>query len=709
MSNKECLENNTESSGGNTKKTLYEKIASLMEKAQELSTLCDVQPGIVIYTPGEDILWPTASQAKERFQNYLSFRWDTRNDNLVTHETNLEKKKKAQEENIRIMEQENEEKEMELLFNEVIDGKSYLELDARELKGMIKLIALKKTKVDERKKQLQEEDQPIKGLGGCLVINGLSEKKKEWRCAAGFVVVMENKFDALEEEEEKKETTDKKGHQGEEKDKMIDENKVDKKRDINQSASSSSGQKDRQTESQSSIAGRGGNSIEISSEENETVVEDTPNSTRSTNQKGNDISKEKATRKNKEEDMQDKDESLKKAPDLMEEREDQIQERRELEKDENMEYNIQQISKAGDLSPRHMDSLKNEEIEDPLIIGGDFNVIINEEEKLGGLAFMQGEAIDFAICINNCALEEVKFTGSRYTWWNGRIVEDSIFKRLDRILVNQAFITIFPSSKIHHLIRQGNPFMEFQAKLKRVKKALTSWSKSTFGNIFQQIVTIEDIIKAREVQLEIDPSIENRAELNKIEAELKKYLEVDEEYWKQKEEAEVLSRGLNKLHTDPQYKGYGLPKWSPEINHLSYADDTILFGSSDKGSIIKMMKVLTDYEKVSDGASKRIRRNHDGDLMYAEAQGLGVMTNMEAELIIAGLKYCVGRGYYTCIRMEMMKTIRGEWKIPWEMIEEIKEIASQFHSATKHGKDNNTEYGQESATNNKSENKQQPQ
>jgi len=33
---------------------------------------------------------------------------------------------------------------------------------------------------------------------------------------------------------------------------------------------------------------------------------------------------------------------------------------------------------------------------------------------------------------------------------------------------------------------------------------------------------------------------------------------------------------------------------------------------------------------------------------------------------------------------------------------------SQFHSATKHGKDN-TEYGQESATNNKSENKQQPQ
>ncbi|WMV10306.1 hypothetical protein MTR67_003691 [Solanum verrucosum] len=69
---------------------------------------------------------------------------------------------KAQEENIRKMEQENAEKIMELLFNAVIEGKSVFELDVRELKDMIKLIALKKTKVAERKKQLQEEDQPIK-------------------------------------------------------------------------------------------------------------------------------------------------------------------------------------------------------------------------------------------------------------------------------------------------------------------------------------------------------------------------------------------------------------------------------------------------------------------------------------------------------------------------------------------------------------------
>lgn len=53
--------------------------------------------------------------------------------------------------------------------------------------------------------------------------------------------------------------------------------------------------------------------------------------------------------------------------------------------------------------------------------------------------------------------------------------------------------------------------------------------------------------------------------------------------------AEVLSTGLNSLHTDRQFKGYGLPKWSPEINQLSYADDTILFCSGERASFIKMM------------------------------------------------------------------------------------------------------------------------
>ncbi|WMV41297.1 hypothetical protein MTR67_034682 [Solanum verrucosum] len=80
----------------------------------------------------------------------------------------------------------------------------------------------------------------------------------------------------------------------------------------------------------------------------------------------------------------------------------------------------------------------------------------------------------------------------------------------------------------------GTSFIEFHVKIKKVKKALAEWSKDVFGNIFQQIATIEDVIKVKEAQLEIQPSESNRTELSKVEAELKKYLTLEEDFWRQK-------------------------------------------------------------------------------------------------------------------------------------------------------------------------------
>lgn len=90
----------------------------------------------------------------------------------------------------------------------------------------------------------------------------------------------------------------------------------------------------------------------------------------------------------------------------------------------------------------------------PWMVGGDFNVILNEEEKLGGLDFTQQEAIDFSQCMSVCA--EVNFTGSKYTWPSGRTNEVCIFKRLDRVLVNMEFNVVFPTVKVHHLIHRGS-------------------------------------------------------------------------------------------------------------------------------------------------------------------------------------------------------------------------------------------------------------
>lgn len=42
----------------------------------------------------------------------------------------------------------------------------------------------------------------------------------------------------------------------------------------------------------------------------------------------------------------------------------------------------------------------------------------------------------------------------------------------------------------------GNSFSEFHEKLKKVKISLIEWSKKTYGNIFERINTLEDIIGA---------------------------------------------------------------------------------------------------------------------------------------------------------------------------------------------------------------------
>ncbi|XP_060170510.1 uncharacterized protein LOC132601447 [Lycium barbarum] len=63
--------------------------------------------------------------------------------------------------------------------------------------------------------------------------------------------------------------------------------------------------------------------------------------------------------------------------------------------------------------------------------------------------------------------------------------------------------------------------------------------------------------------------------------------------------AEVLSRALNSLFENNDFRSYGMPKWSANLNHLAYADDIIIFSSADARSLDLIMEVLYAYEQVS--------------------------------------------------------------------------------------------------------------
>ncbi|XP_060200458.1 uncharacterized protein LOC132628710 [Lycium barbarum] len=173
----------------------------------------------------------------------------------------------------------------------------------------------------------------------------------------------------------------------------------------------------------------------------------------------------------------------------------------------------------------------------PWLIGGDFN-----------------EYEDFACCVNSCELFEVNFKGNPFTWWNGRTNGECIFKRLDRILVNDPFQSWFCQIEVDHLSRTGSDhaplllsctdktqtflktfkflkfwtehanfpevvrqhwqgdsadvFLAFKQKLKSVKSALSQWSKYTFGDIFKLLSIREEIVRIKEDLFEEFPTEE---------------------------------------------------------------------------------------------------------------------------------------------------------------------------------------------------------
>ncbi|XP_060182193.1 uncharacterized protein LOC132611846 [Lycium barbarum] len=97
----------------------------------------------------------------------------------------------------------------------------------------------------------------------------------------------------------------------------------------------------------------------------------------------------------------------------------------------------------------------------PWLVGGDFNVISTEEEKLGDLPVLYNEIANFNNCLSSCGLQDLGYVGSTYTWWNGRVEEARIFKILDRMVCNDKLLDVMPTMKVTHLIKKGSDHSPF--------------------------------------------------------------------------------------------------------------------------------------------------------------------------------------------------------------------------------------------------------
>ncbi|XP_060182761.1 uncharacterized protein LOC132612660 [Lycium barbarum] len=182
-----------------------------------------------------------------------------------------------------------------------------------------------------------------------------------------------------------------------------------------------------------------------------------------------------------------------------------------------------------------------DQMELPWLVGGDFNNIMNEDEKIGGLPVSPDEYEDFEFCINSCELTDSDHAPLLLTWGESSQHIRKPFRFLKfwtehasfLEVVNQAWITDF----------EGDDFIKFKLKLKNVKSALSAWSKATFGDIFKQLTVREEVVRIKEQCFEEDPTLMNGMVLQQAQAALKKYVHYEEEFWRQKSHMASFAEG----------------------------------------------------------------------------------------------------------------------------------------------------------------------
>ncbi|XP_071925054.1 uncharacterized protein [Coffea arabica] len=221
--------------------------------------------------------------------------------------------------------------------------------------------------------------------------------------------------------------------------------------------------------------------------------------------------------------------------------------------------------------------------------GGDFNAIRTLAEYTGRANQDLGAISDFNTAIFDCHLQELPYSGSSYTW-SGVRAGARIWKRLDKVLINQQWLNFLPNTSVQHLNRatsdhtpllvnlrsadasvpkpfkfqnfwvssscfkstvqsnwelptQGYGMYRLAFKLKRMQACLRHWSKQHFGNIFQAVRQNEFEVQQKEILFEATPTDEARAELHRAKACLLQSLRVEEDYWHQKARLRWLKDG----------------------------------------------------------------------------------------------------------------------------------------------------------------------
>lgn len=87
---------------------------------------------------------------------------------------------------------------------------------------------------------------------------------------------------------------------------------------------------------------------------------------------------------------------------------------------------------------------------------GDFNDIVTQEDKQGGILRMESSFKPFRDFIREMEMGEMNFSGRRWTWANNRVGEGFIEERLDMFFGYAKWLLDFDKAVVKHILTQSS-------------------------------------------------------------------------------------------------------------------------------------------------------------------------------------------------------------------------------------------------------------
>ncbi|PHU26264.1 hypothetical protein BC332_04596 [Capsicum chinense] len=177
-------------------------------------------------------------------------------------------------------------------------------------------------------------------------------------------------------------------------------------------------------------------------------------------------------------------------------------------------------------------------------ICGDFNTPLHKDDRRGGNPIVEAETRDFQKAVEDLNLVDMKATGRQFTWINKHV-----WSNIDRVICNEEWVMRFINAltdddKFLPLIQQlwnkhvkGRGMTKLWRKMQLWKTPLKQLKTKSMGNLEDKIMQARDKLQMVQYQLgdKVDPMLieEEKA----ASADLQKWLEVQENVFKQKSKA----------------------------------------------------------------------------------------------------------------------------------------------------------------------------